>query len=154
MKHMSPQNPAQAEVPVETSTVIRDAIVLQGKLVIDGLRDALLIPVAFVAAIISVLASGEEKGRLFYDVVRLGKRSERWINLFGAVENSVTASDVPEPAVSLDDYLAQVESRLRSEYRGGDVPSQARQALEGLVDRIHLAREKFAGRREQRSDQG
>ncbi len=154
MKPTSQQNPPAAAARVQTSTVLRDAVVLQGKLVIDGLRDALLIPVAFVAAIISLLAGGEEKGRLFYDVVRLGKRSERWINLFGAVENNAPEAAVPESAMSLDDYLAEVEGRLRAEYRDGGTGSQARQALGALVDSFHAAREKFGGRREPTESHG
>ncbi len=63
--------------------LIRDAAVLQMKLLVDGLRDAVLIPVSLVAALIGVLRGGEDCGREFRGVIKLGRRSERWINLFG-----------------------------------------------------------------------
>ena len=123
----------------DRATILRDALVLQGKLVIDGIRDALLIPVSLVAAVISIFQSGDEKGRLFYDVVQLGRRSERWIDLFAAADR--LHPPVPrEEGTSLDEYLAQVESRIVQDYRGRALTRSAREAIDGLVERIEAAR--------------
>lgn len=123
----------------DRDTIIRDALVLQGKLVIDGIRDALLIPVSLVAAVISIFQSGDEKGRLFYEVVQLGRRSERWINLFAAADR-LDAPVTPPDGPSLDEYLAQVESRIVEDYRGRALTRSAREAIDGLVERIEAAR--------------
>ena len=61
----------------------REAAVLQIKLVVDGFRDALLIPISLVAAIIGIFRGGEDADREFREVLKLGRRTERWINLFG-----------------------------------------------------------------------
>lgn len=129
--------------PPDTATLIRDALVLQGKLIIDGLRDAILIPVSFGAALLSIWQRGADKGRLFYEVVRMGRRSERWINLFAAADRVCPGAEDSGDIRGLDDYLAQVEARLVDQYRSGDAGSPARQAVDGLVDRIHAARQRF-----------
>lgn len=123
----------------DRGTIVRDAIILQGKLVIDGLRDALLIPVSLVAAIISIFQTGSERGRLFYEVVQLGRRSERWINLFAAADR-LDAPVAPPGGPSLDEYLSQVESRIVEDYRGRALTRSAREAIDGLVERIEAAR--------------
>lgn len=132
----------------DRSTIIRDALVLQGKLVIDGIRDALLIPISFIAALISILQPGDERGRLFYEVVNMGKRSERWINLFGAADRLRVDADATE-AGSLDEYLAQVEDRIMSDYRDHEITRSAREAMDSLVERIEAARQKFRETRDQ-----
>ena len=63
--------------------LIRDSAILQAKLVVDGFRDALLIPVALIATLIGLLRGGENCSQEFRRVIELGRRSERWINLFG-----------------------------------------------------------------------
>lgn len=102
----------------------RDAVVFQVKLAVDGFRDLLLIPVSLIAAAISFLGGGRE----FYDVVRFGKRTERWIDLFSAAEHDQPKDDVP----SIDEMVAQVESYLRSETNQGRVIA-ARESLERLL---------------------
>lgn len=125
---------------VDSATIIRDALVLQGKLLIDGLRDAVLIPFSLLAALLSLIQRGEEHGRMFYQVVRLGRRSERWINLFAAADRVGPARSEAADAVGLDDYLAQVEARLARELRGGEMPGSARRAIDALVAKIHAMR--------------
>ena len=68
--------------------VIRDIGVLQVKLIVDGLRDLILVPVSLVLGVISLTRTGKETGSEFYELLRLGKRSERWINLFGAADKA------------------------------------------------------------------
>ena len=63
--------------------LIREAAVLQIKLLADGFRDAVLIPVSLFAALIGLLRGGDEPDREYRRVIKLGRRSERWINLFG-----------------------------------------------------------------------
>jgi len=67
-------------------TLIRDIFVLQLKLVVDGLRDFILVPVSLIIGIASLLKGGDSPGSQFYELLRTGRRSERWINLFGAAE--------------------------------------------------------------------
>lgn len=64
--------------------VFRDVVVFQFKLLVDGLRDVLISPLSILAAIVDLLVPGDDGGKRFYAVVRFGRRTEEWINLFGA----------------------------------------------------------------------
>ena len=45
----------------ERWTMLRDLAVLQGKLIVDGLRDLLLVPASLIAGLISILSSDNGK---------------------------------------------------------------------------------------------
>lgn len=100
-------------------------MIFQLKLLADGLRDAVLIPVSVVAALVGVLRGGNECDREFNRVVDLGRRSEQWINLFGhhpPLESS-------HPAGSIDSILQQVESVVMDQYRKGKSAAETRAAV-------------------------
>lgn len=107
------------------ATLARDAAVLQLKLLADGFRDAMLIPVSILAALIGLLRGGEECDREFRRVIKLGRRSERWINLFGHQQ----PLGVSHPAGSMDNILNQVESIVMDQYRKGGNAADARDAV-------------------------
>ena len=93
--------------------LIREAAVLQIKLLVDGFRDAVLIPVSLFAALIGLLRGGEDADREYRRVIKLGRRSERWINLFGHQR----PLGKPHPADSMDNVLGQVESAILKQYK-------------------------------------
>lgn len=95
--------------------LVRAAAIFQIKLLADGLRDALLIPLSLVAALIGLLRGGEDCSREFGRVIKLGRRSERWINLF----NQQRPLGRSGAAGSMDSVLHQVESTLVQQYRRG-----------------------------------
>jgi hypothetical protein len=107
------------------ANLIRDAAILQIKLIADGFRDAVLIPVSLFAAFMGLLRGGEEADREFRRVIKLGRRSERWINLFGKQR----PLGRPHPADSIDTVLGQVESTLVKQYKrkASDKNSQSEQ---------------------------
>ena len=86
---------------------------MQIKLLADGMRDAMLIPISLVAAIVGLLRGGDEPEREFRRVIKLGLRSERWINLFG---HHRPLSKV-HPAKSLDEVLEQAEAVVIGQIR-------------------------------------
>ncbi len=69
--------------------LLRDIFTFQVKLAIDGLRDLLLSPLSLMAGLIGGLLLGDRK--MFYRLVHMGRRSERWINLFGAADRMPNA---------------------------------------------------------------
>ena len=123
-------------------TLIRDVAVLQFKLVVDGLRDFLLVPVSLIAGFIS-LASGQKgvPGTQFYQLLNVGKQTELWIDLFGAMRNAPPdlAEHIHFPDANMDDILDNIETFVRDEERRGGMTAQARERLEkvlrGLQDR-------------------
>ena len=126
----------------------RDALLLQGKLLIDGLRDVILVPVSIVAALIDLLSGDQPAGRRFYNVVQLGRRSEHWINLFGAAERSPHENrwDHDAETVKLDDLVEQVEKVVKDQYTEGGVTGSAKRALNKALGVLHDS----AGRKENR----
>ena len=119
-------------------TLIRDIAVFQVKLIVDGLRDLVLVPVSLVAGLISLFKGGAEHGSKFYDLLRVGRRSEHWINLFGAAErlHGSAADDAHFPAEDIDAMVSRVESFIVDEYRKGGVTAQAKDRLDSALDRI------------------
>jgi hypothetical protein len=118
--------------------------VLQLKLIVDGLRDLVLVPISLVAGVVSLAKSGRGGGTEFYDLLRLGRKSERWINLFGAADNSpsVEDEDVEFSNADIDGLVSRVESFVIDEYRKGGVTKQAKVGLDKAIDSLH----KFAAR--------
>jgi hypothetical protein len=119
--------------------MIRDMAVLQVKLVVDGLRDFMLVPASLIAALLSLLGGNDGKpGPQFYSLLILGKRSERWINLFGAVEHAPPELREPDADrdVSIDDLVARLEGYVVEEYRSGGVTSQAKKRIDDAIDAI------------------
>jgi hypothetical protein len=62
-------------------TMLRDLAVLQVKLVVDGLRDLILVPASLIAGVISLMSGSDGKpGPHFYHLLGVGKQSEQWID--------------------------------------------------------------------------
>jgi len=120
-------------------TLIRDIFVLQLKLVVDGLRDFILVPISLVVGIVSLVKTGSGGGDEFYELLRAGRRSERWINLFGAAERVYGPSidDEHFPAEDIDKIVSRVESFVVDEYSKGGVTRQAKDQLDRALDSLH-----------------
>lgn len=118
-------------------TLIRDAAILQVKLIVDGVRDLVLVPASMIAAIMSLLSSSNGKpGPQFYRLVGFGKRSERWIDLFAASRNSpegVAKEALPDEA-NIDDLVSRMESFVVDEYQKGGVTRQAKEHIDKALD--------------------
>ena len=120
-------------------TLIRDVGVLQVKLLLDGFRDLVLLPASLIAGVISVMRSRNGKpGPQFYRLIAVGKQSENWINLFGALRN---APEDLEPRVNfgdadIDDIVSRVETFVVDEYKRGGVTRQARDRLNQALDAL------------------
>lgn len=101
------------------SRLIRHAATLQIKLMVDGIRDAILIPVSLIAAFVGFLRGGDEPEREFQQVLKLGRRSERWINLFGHHGDP----GEKHTAGSIDQILEQAEAAVVEQYKKGRPPA-------------------------------
>ncbi|HEX6308734.1 MAG TPA: hypothetical protein VFZ69_11130 [Longimicrobiales bacterium] len=75
------------------SVLIRDLVIFQLKLALDGLKDLVLSPVSLGAAALDILSPGARPGHRFYAVMTLGERFDRWLNLFGAAEQADASED-------------------------------------------------------------
>ena len=130
------QRSTNAHEPPNRWILIRDVSVLQVKLIVDGLRDLLLVPVSIAAGVLSLIRRGDRPGTEFYDLLRAGRRSERWINLFGAAErvHGPASGDETSPIEDIDEIVARVESFIVEEYKDGGVTRQAKDRLDKALD--------------------
>ncbi len=126
-------------------TLIRDIAVLQAKLVVDGVRDLILVPTSLILGIVSLAKTKDGKpGTEFYALVSVGRQSERWINLFGAIKNA------PPELVKerhfgnsdIDEIVSRVESFVVDEYKRGGVTSQAKDRIEKAMEAMRRRRNK------------
>ena len=137
------EQPRKPLVNADNWTLIRDTGVLQVKLLIDGLRDLILLPASLIAAIVSLVASKDGKpGPHFYQLIALGKQSEGWINLFGALRNAPEDVDtgVNFGTADIDDIVSRVETFVVDEYQRGGVTRQARDRLNQALDALQRGR--------------
>ena len=120
------------KAPSTRMRLVRDVAVLQIKLLVDGLRDALLIPVSILAAMVGLFRGGENADLEFQRVLKLARRSERWINAFGHDTNL----DRPHQSSTLDHLLDRVESVVMEQYRKGRSTEEARAAINAAMKEV------------------
>ena len=77
--------------------LVWSVLVFQAKLVADGMRDVLLVPISLVAALVGLVGGGTQPGKYFDQVIRFGRRTETWINLFGQRDPEGTADEILNP---------------------------------------------------------
>jgi hypothetical protein len=124
-------------------TLARDIAVLQVKLLADGLRDLLLVPASLVVGLVSLFSN--ENGRpapYFYQLLDLGKQTEHWINLFGALENA--PPDVrqiePLPDADIDDLVGRLETFMVDEHKRGGLTAQAQDRMGKVIRAMRRGR--------------
>lgn len=123
----------------DTWSLLRDVAVLQVKLLVDGFRDLVLLPASLVAGFISLISSSDGRpGPQFYRLLALGKESEGWINLFGAVRHSPEAmrQDRSFGDMDIDSLVGQVEKYVVDEYHRGGVTAHAKEQIDRALDAI------------------
>ena len=121
-------------------TLIRDLAVLQFKLVVDGFRDLLLLPASIIAALISFANSKDGKpGPQFYNLLVVGKQSELWINLFGALKSAPGDLDNSGAfgGTDIDNIVSKVEKFVVAEYKRGGVTAQAKSRIDQALRNLH-----------------
>lgn len=73
-----------AKSAARRGTLLRDLLIFQFKLVLDGLKDIALIQLSIGAALFDLLFHRPGRPMLFYSVLRLSERFDLWMNLYGA----------------------------------------------------------------------
>ena len=73
--------------------VLRDLLIFQLKLFLDGLADFIIAQVAIGAVIVDLLIPAERKGQRFYWVMARAERFDRWLSLYGAADRADLEDD-------------------------------------------------------------
>lgn len=114
-------------------TLVRNAVVFQLKLMADGLRDLVLLPVSLVATVIGLLRGGDEPEREFLQVIEIGRESEQWINLFG---NHNVGSE-SRAVASIDSLFTKVEDTLKQHYKAAGTSESAQAEIDEALQVAH-----------------
>lgn len=136
--------PEKNDPASERWTLVRDIGVLQVKLVVDGLRDLLLVPASLIAGLVSLLSGKQDKpSDHFYQLLDLGKQSEHWINLFGALKNA--PADLrqvePFPEADMDELVGRLETFMVDEHKRGGITAQAKDRMDKVIKAINSGRD-------------
>jgi hypothetical protein len=105
---------------------IRDFLIFQLKLVVDGVKDLLVFHVSIGAILLDIISGRGRRPRLFYSVLRMSEKFDLWINLHGVVER-LEEDDGDDglfgaSEAGSDSLLGQIEQLVR----GGDTPRAGR----------------------------
>jgi hypothetical protein len=106
--------------------LVRNTVVFQLKLMADGFRDLVLLPISMIAALFGFLRGGNEPEREFNQVLNLGRESEKWINLFGNHDEPASTSAI----ASIDTLFAKVEKTLKQQYLEAGTSAKAQAEID------------------------
>ena len=96
-----------SEQKATRNQLIRDVLLLQVKLLIGAARDLAVVPVTLAAALLDLILSKSQAPRFFHQVLRLGERSDEWIDVWSAARHE------SEQRGPVDSILASVEEVVR-----------------------------------------
>jgi len=104
------------------SVTLRDFLIFQLKLWLDGIKDLVVSVVSVIAIVLDLIAGRGKRPRLFYSVVRVSERFDAWLNLHGVVKRlEETGSEdgfFGASDAGADSLIGQIEELVR----GGDKP--------------------------------
>lgn len=75
------KSPKKSVVVATRGVAVRDFLVFQVKLALEGFRDLLAINISLIAIIVDILSGRGRQPRRFYAVVRWSRRFDGWLRL-------------------------------------------------------------------------
>ncbi|MGD8418189.1 MAG: hypothetical protein PVH91_14110 [Pseudomonadales bacterium] len=150
MDEPNPPDGSTDDVPDRNTSRLQlliDVVVFQFKLAADGLRDLLLVPLTIASAVLGLIAGGDDPHRYFRDVLRLGRRSELWINLFGHRSRSGTSDDLLNPIK--ERVMTEAQSNPWISRAGGELNRK----LDHVSEKLNPGEQKRDGRQTPETEQ-
>ncbi len=105
----------EKEQPNPRTELVRDTIVLQLKLIVDGIRDLALMPICLFATIFGLIVHRERPGRYTYRILSYGRLSEKWIGLFDDAEKD-QLGPLEYEGEKFDDIIVKAQNAFESKY--------------------------------------
>lgn len=124
---------SEAGVPMklnQKSVMLRDLVIFQVKLFLDGVKDLVLMPLSLGAFLLDILPqSSARTGRNFYAVMRAGERFDLWLNLYDATRKVDPGRDglFGESLAGANNLIGQVEQAVRQTVEVGKETVEAMQ---------------------------
>ncbi len=106
--------------------LIWDVVLFQFKLAFDGLRDLLLSPISIATGIMGLVAGGDDPHQYFRRLLRFGRRSEAFINLFGGHRQGTS-----------DELVDGLRDRVFTEAQGNPWLNRAGTRLNEKLDSVN-----------------
>ena len=99
------------------NVTIRDFVIFQVKLVLDGTKDFVAFWLSIFAITLDFVSGRGKRPRLFYSVVRASERFDKWINLHSVLEEMDGGGDsqglLSGTEGAPDNFLADIERLVR-----------------------------------------
>ncbi|NRA03235.1 MAG: hypothetical protein HRU00_11615 [Myxococcales bacterium] len=114
--------------------LIRETLAFQAKMLLEGTRDLLLVPLTLLAAALGLAVGGARPQRFLFDVMRTGRRFDRWLALFGPVEHEFDSPRADPERQTADSYLQRFEQVLIEQHERGGITTQVKQKVDDLLD--------------------
>ena len=115
----------------------RDVAVFQLKMLLDNLRDLVLMPVSLGAALIDLVVKGEREGARFYKVLRWGSHSEEVIDVYSAIRDHDPGNFKVRPAYTVDAVIARLEGVVVREVEKGGTAASIKTAMDRAINQLH-----------------
>ena len=129
MKNQTPEKHSRSEV-------IYDMMVLQLKLIVDGLRDLMLMPLVLIASLAGLIMHKTSPGRYLYRLLSYGKASESWIGLFDEAEKD-QMDPVDLNNSSFEDLIKKTQTAFESKYINDEKKQKLVAKLNGALDELN-----------------
>lgn len=84
---------AVGDTDVSVGRLLRDFIAFELKLLVDGFKDVMLAQLALLITVIELLFLRGRRGRLFYGLMKIGARFDRWLGLYEPHGRATSADD-------------------------------------------------------------
>ena len=91
--HLSPQPGLHEQHGTPSGVLIRDFVIFQFKTVLDGMKDAIVIPLSIVALVMDLMGSPSRRGRTFYGLLGACESFDRWLNLHASARGALKGRD-------------------------------------------------------------
>lgn len=123
---------ALVAAPDSWAPLTKDFLVFEAKLLLDGLVDLVMAPLAAVAFAIDVV-TGDRSGRRFQRLLRIGRRLENWVRLYRPSSRAGPTKDTLAAAglTSADQLIAKIEVMLKEQ----ELPETYRERLRELAEK-------------------
>ncbi|MFK8013054.1 MAG: hypothetical protein AB8B80_13525 [Marinicellaceae bacterium] len=125
--------------PIEhtRSEVIYDTLVLQLKLLVDGIRDLMLMPLVLMATLYGLIMHTKSPGRYLYRLLSYGKASEKWIGLFDEAEKD-QMKPVEIKNKSFEELIKKTQIAIESKYIDDEKKQKLVEKFNGALDELNI----------------
>jgi hypothetical protein len=98
-------DPTLSEDSTSRTKIVRDVLIFQAKLWLEGFKDFVLMPLSLGAAVIDLVFQRSGQQGTLYSVMRMGDRFEQWVHLYAALEAESDDGGGESDLRSLDQLL-------------------------------------------------